>query len=313
MQRAPGGSELTGPPVKPQNGANKTSPSPIRQKITAPTQEENQKKELLKSETKTEGPVPVSFEKKETTAQGSPQKTRSAAVTPGTKYTEDSEGPETKPVLTVSQKTQKPTDQGNQLEHKKGIPDAQHEPEKSPSNIKTDPDVSKSTESLSGKMFGFGSSIFSSASSLISAAVQEDSQTTPPGSRRMSVLSNLSSKSSPAVSPKMSPAREKKPLPQKPELEKKSDQIPPSKDGKTSPQTSKVSQTGPDAAQKTCPLCKTEMNIGSKHPPNYNTCTKCKTTVCNQCGFSPMPVGEVSTEIYSVFSIYNLHHIFAIF
>lgn len=302
MQRALGSSELTGPQVKPQSGANKMSPSPIRQKITAPDQEENQKKELLKSETKTEAPVPVSFQMKENTTQGSPHKTQSTTVTPGTKDTKDSEGSETKPVLTVRQKTQKQTDQGNQLEHIKGTQDTQHEPEKAPSDPKTEPNVSKSTESLSGKMFGFGSSIFSSASSLISAAVQEDSQTTPPGSRRMSVLSNLSSKGSPAVSPKVSPAREKKPLPQKPELEKKSDQIPPSKDGNTSPQPSKVSQTGSDAGQNTCPLCKTEMNIGSKHPPNYNTCTKCKTTVCNQCGFSPMPFGEVSTKTFCIFS-----------
>ncbi|KAK7886150.1 hypothetical protein WMY93_025771 [Mugilogobius chulae] len=37
-----------------------------------------------------------------------------------------------------------------------------------------------------------------------------------------------------------------------------------------------------------CPLCKTtQMNIGSKEPPNYNNCTECKSQVCSLCGFSP--------------------------
>uniref|UniRef100_A0A3B3VU22 Zinc finger piccolo-type domain-containing protein n=1 Tax=Poecilia latipinna TaxID=48699 RepID=A0A3B3VU22_9TELE len=37
-----------------------------------------------------------------------------------------------------------------------------------------------------------------------------------------------------------------------------------------------------------CPLCKTtQLNTGSKEPPNYNTCTECKNQVCSLCGFSP--------------------------
>uniref|UniRef100_A0A8B9RTU4 Zinc finger piccolo-type domain-containing protein n=1 Tax=Accipiter nisus TaxID=211598 RepID=A0A8B9RTU4_9AVES len=43
-----------------------------------------------------------------------------------------------------------------------------------------------------------------------------------------------------------------------------------------------------------CPLCKTGLNIGSKDPPNFNTCTECKKVVCNLCGFNPMPhIAEV--------------------
>ncbi|XP_027022880.2 protein bassoon isoform X1 [Tachysurus fulvidraco] len=38
-----------------------------------------------------------------------------------------------------------------------------------------------------------------------------------------------------------------------------------------------------------CPLCKTEINIGSNEPPNYNSCTQCHTQVCNMCGFNPTP------------------------
>ncbi|KAM3859167.1 protein piccolo [Diretmus argenteus] len=37
-----------------------------------------------------------------------------------------------------------------------------------------------------------------------------------------------------------------------------------------------------------CPLCKTtQLNVGSKDPPNYSHCTECKSEVCSLCGFSP--------------------------
>ncbi|XP_074554343.1 protein piccolo isoform X1 [Halichoeres trimaculatus] len=37
-----------------------------------------------------------------------------------------------------------------------------------------------------------------------------------------------------------------------------------------------------------CPLCKTtQLNVGSKDPPNYSNCTECKNQVCSLCGFSP--------------------------
>lgn len=46
-----------------------------------------------------------------------------------------------------------------------------------------------------------------------------------------------------------------------------------------------------------CPLCKTEINIGSNEPPNYNSCTQCHTQVCNMCGFNPTPhLVEVSVQ-----------------
>uniref|UniRef100_A0A1A8EJJ5 Protein piccolo n=3 Tax=Nothobranchius TaxID=28779 RepID=A0A1A8EJJ5_9TELE len=47
---------------------------------------------------------------------------------------------------------------------------------------------------------------------------------------------------------------------------------------------------GPPGQQKggLCPLCKTtQLNTGSKDPPNYNSCTECKNQVCSLCGFSP--------------------------
>lgn len=138
----------------------------------------------------------------------------------------------------------------------------------------------KTEESVTGKMFGFGSSIFSSASTLIASAVQDDPKATSP------------------VSPKMAPAKESKaPVVPKPEQDKK--QAEP-KQTRALPagqvkMANGVSKAGPSA----CPLCTTVLNVGSKDPPNYNICTECKSTVCNQCGFNPMPnVKEVRHNIH---------------
>lgn len=152
---------------------------------------------------------------------------------------------------------------------------------------KTQPNAEKLAESVTGKMFGFGSSIFGSASTLITSAVQDQPKTTPP------------------VSPKMSPAKEiKTPAAQNKDQQKKLEQP---QQTKTPPlvQTKRDKAAASQATVKsdlsTCPLCKVELNMGSHNPPNYSTCTNCKNTVCNQCGFNPMPnVSEVS-EIHSRF------------
>lgn len=143
------------------------------------------------------------------------------------------------------------------------------------------PEATKAEESVTGKMFGFGSSIFSSASTLIVSAVQDDPKTTPP------------------VSPKMAPAKESKgPVVPQPEQDKK--QAEPTQI-RASPARQVKMANGPTQTQKdtaACPLCKTVLNMGSKDPPNYNSCTECKSTVCNQCGFNPMPnVKEVRQNI----------------
>lgn len=150
------------------------------------------------------------------------------------------------------------------------------------------PDIEKSAESVTEKMFGFGSSIFGSASSLITSAVQDQPKTTP------------------SISPKMSPAKEIKPnlvvenkdqkkTPQQTQQSKKTP-LAESKLGKTSePLKPGASEATSKTNPSSCPLCKIGLNVGTKNPPNYSTCTKCNTTVCNQCGFNPMPnVLEVS-------------------
>uniref|UniRef100_A0A3Q0TC84 Zinc finger piccolo-type domain-containing protein n=1 Tax=Amphilophus citrinellus TaxID=61819 RepID=A0A3Q0TC84_AMPCI len=300
------------------------NPMPNVKEKTAVTNQVETKKEQIKSDasSKVETPVPDTLQKERATL-GSPQKTRSTAGPPSSK---DAKGPESerrpsptpgekKPLdIPVPSGPEKPTDRVSQpgQRQSKVTPKKQEESGNSIglSGPKMVTDASKTTESISGKMFGFGSSIFSSASTLISSAVQEESRTTPPSSRKMSAPAQVSPKmsavpksspkSTPTVSPKMSPAREPRTLPQKPVPEKKPDESHQSKDDKAPPQLSKVAKVSemvPNAGQTTCPLCKAELNMGSKDPPNYNTCTECKNTVCNQCGFNPMPTGEVSTGL----------------
>lgn len=142
---------------------------------------------------------------------------------------------------------------------------------------KSQPDVAK--PAVAEKMFGFGSSIFSSASTLITSAVQEQPKTTPP------------------VSPNMSPAKGvRSPSIQKLEQQKKTE---PQQVQTHLPDLAKLDkvQEKADVSSRdtvkpglsTCPLCKISLNVGSKDMPNYNTCTECKNIVCNQCGFNPVP------------------------
>lgn len=154
-------------------------------------------------------------------------------------------------------------------------------------------DSTKLGESRGGKMFGFGTSIFSSASTLINSAVQDESKKTPP------------------VSPKLPVSKaSESPFVQKQEQEKKAVQV---QEAKTSPliqakvEKEPASPALPKAGQSTCPLCKMKLNFGSKEPPNYSKCTECKNTVCNQCGFNPMPnVSEVGEAIITHFTLIKL-------
>lgn len=161
--------------------------------------------------------------------------------------------------------------------------------------------ASKTTEAVTGKMLGFGSSIFSSASTLITSAVQEESRTTPPSSRKMSAPAQVSGKiqtpqkSSPPVTPRKTSLKEEKPSAAKePSPEKIPDQPKQTKVPQADKGKADTVQAAPKVGQPACPLCKAELNIGSKDPPNYNTCSECKTNVCSKCGFSPMPT---ATEV----------------
>lgn len=172
---------------------------------------------------------------------------------------------------------------------------------------------------LSGKVLGFGSSLFSSASNLISSAVQDGVPSTPPTSRKGSSASQTSENTLPTApgSSKKTEMSNKillsssKVSSQDPSEEKASNiSKAPTKHGdkremqemksqgdisasplasilkdETLSDSTKTSETT-QALPKVCPLCKEEIK---KEPPNYNICTECKSTVCNLCGFNPIP------------------------
>uniref|UniRef100_A0A8B9JJ45 Zinc finger piccolo-type domain-containing protein n=1 Tax=Astyanax mexicanus TaxID=7994 RepID=A0A8B9JJ45_ASTMX len=137
---------------------------------------------------------------------------------------------------------------------------------------------------VSGKVLGFGSSLFSSASNLITSAVQDEPSTTPPTSRKGSTISQSSVKTAPTP-----PSSQKGSVAQKQEEKKVLEDK--SKEQVAKAPVSLVKKDAPPLdIPKACPLCKADIK---KDPPNYNTCSECKNTVCNLCGFSPVPQTEV--------------------
>ncbi|KAK3570482.1 hypothetical protein QTP86_019920 [Hemibagrus guttatus] len=161
------------------------------------------------------------------------------------------------------------------------------------------PSPQPSGSAVSGKVLGFGSSLFSSASNLISSAVQDESSAMQPTSRKASSVSQTSDRSTPPASRKGSEASKDSPkLPATPKQEQKKPEVTqPTKATVDSTKEKLTSSQSPKASQKTlpksCPICKVDLQ---KEPPNYNTCTECKTIVCNQCGFNPMPHQSEITE-----------------
>ncbi len=166
---------------------------------------------------------------------------------------------------------------------------------------------SPSPQSVSGKVLGFGSSIFSSASNLI---LQDEPSTTPPTSRKASIVSQTSAKTTPPTSRKGSAVAQasskigdtkphagqdaEKPAEKKAEIKQVTAPKPPQK-------------PAPEEGKTNCPLCKVELNIDSKDAKNFNTCTECKTTVCSQCGFNPVPHQTEVRHLTSTFNTFKTH------
>lgn len=171
-------------------------------------------------------------------------------------------------------------------------------------------------EPVTGKVRGFGSSLFSSASTFITSAVKEESRTTPPSSRKMSAPPQISDKTSPSkVSPKPSPPVSPKvtlkdtkvAVAQKTNVEM-SEEKPQKiieKEAKGSLEIAKAESQRPNTKDglSSCPLCKVEINTSSKDSRNYNTCSQCKAVVCNKCGFSPMPSASEVAILIHLFKI----------
>lgn len=284
MKRALGASEPPGTPMmKLQSSPNK---------VSAPATPQN-KESHQPDKPQTKDPPSAEAKIKETSALGSPQRKPPLDQSAKSELVKKPEG-QKQVGLDPGQKTpqegrklppQKPSDHTGQA-----VPGTTSTAPQGDSggffgfsSSKPQPDAAKQAESLGGKMFGFGSSIFSSASTLINQAVQDESKTTPP------------------VSPKMPGAKAaKSPLTQKKGQDNKLQQVQQPKPSPSSQAKVEKAQSDPPkhvsacpgiskAGKSTCPLCKVELNIGSKDPPNYNNCTECKNTVCNQCGFNPMP------------------------
>lgn len=253
MQRALGASEPPGTP------ATKLQPSPNRISAPAP---KNSPSQLDQSQKKN---VPTGAESKikESSAPSSPQKTQITAEKPS--KAEVGKGPESQKIVgpapgfkTPEKTSKKPSDHTYQTELKKiNTTLAAQEDTKGFFGFagpKPQQESAKPTESLGGKMFGFGSSIFNSASTLINSAV--------PDEQNLHITSKTPPRSTPLPQTKTEKASSGKP-----------------KDAASSV-LPKVSN---------CPLCKAELNLGSKETSNYKNCTECKKTVCVQCGFNPTP------------------------
>ncbi|KAF7670035.1 hypothetical protein LDENG_00074170 [Lucifuga dentata] len=158
------------------------------------------------------------------------------------------------------------------------------------------------------QMFSFGSSLFSSATNLITGE-DEKAADSPPGSPPDSPADSGSGSpidsgpgsppDSPFSAPGSPPDSESVPdtppakftkLPQSISVEQegKAPETKPTPGTQTSAESASASTT-----KESCPLCNVELNVGSAETPNYSHCTECKKTVCNLCGFNPTPhLGE---------------------
>nr|XP_055029684.1 protein bassoon-like [Misgurnus anguillicaudatus]XP_055029685.1 protein bassoon-like [Misgurnus anguillicaudatus] len=160
------------------------------------------------------------------------------------------------------------------------------------------PSPQPGVSTVSGKVLGFGSSFLSSASNLISAA-QDEPSTTPPTSRKGSAVSQTSAKTTTPPPPKKESGtsegspnlhrpqtqQDKNPQKKPQDTEQAKTTAVQQKNGSSSAQVANTDQS-PKVLPKACPLCKATLK---KDPPNYSSCTECKATVCNQCGFNPVP------------------------
>lgn len=300
MKRAVGTSDPPEPPIL------KSQTSPSKFPISAPAQPKDSS--LTAPQTKDR---PDSVEQtKETSKVVSSQKKQSEADAASLKQTTDQKPPEEK----TNPIPKKLPDQPSQPERKLSNATPKTQQESGGlfgfGDSKSQPEV---TKAVSGKMLGFGSSIFGSASSMLNSIGNTTPPVSPKGSPKMSPAKESKSSTvqkveqekkpdqprkaegQPSLKPKpdeTKPPASQKREPQNPSLETKTspslkpkmDKIPP---GMSKPEAGP--QESVKSGQSTCPLCKIKLNMGSKDPPNYNNCTQCKNTVCNQCGFNPRP------------------------
>ncbi|XP_053720219.1 protein piccolo isoform X12 [Synchiropus splendidus] len=132
------------------------------------------------------------------------------------------------------------------------------------------------------QMFSFGSSLLSSATTLVTGE-EEKPADSPPGSPPDSPDSGPGSPpDSPFSAPGSPPDSDSAP------------DTPPARTKQPAPGASEEKTAGPDPEaenKQNCPLCQVELDLASAS--DFSICTQCKKKVCNGCGFNPTPhLGE---------------------
>lgn len=283
--------------VKPQPSPSKPVPRPASEKKDGSTAVQKEKPPAVNKEVtdkvetpsvKPETPQSVSTETKEVVSTTEPLKKGQDVSDRKPPQVQPLQKPMPERKASKREETEKPPPKSTPPTVKPAQPPAAHAANQESGGFfgfggpKTQP--TKSSESVTGKMLGFGSSIFSSASTLITSAVQDEPKTTPPTPRKMSTPAQAPAKTTPLISPAM----KSEAAPQA-----KAASLPKVREEKGPLQPPKVAAKD---RLSFCPLCKVELNVGTKDPPNYSSCTECKITVCNLCGFNPTPhAGAVST------------------
>ncbi|XP_060096030.1 protein bassoon isoform X3 [Heteronotia binoei] len=131
-------------------------------------------------------------------------------------------------------------------------------------------------EGLTGKLFGFGASLLTQASTLMSVQPETTPQSQQsPGKVPPKIVFSDASKETGPKAPGTAPG-----------MQGKAGTVPAAKQVKAE-QVTKPKEVPKERVL--CPLCKAQINVGSGEPSNYNTCTTCKQQVCNMCGFNPTP------------------------
>lgn len=149
------------------------------------------------------------------------------------------------------------------------------------------------------QMFSFGSSLLSSATTLVSGE-ETKAPESPPGSPDSGPGSPPDSPFSPPGSPPDSDS-----VPDTPSAGSREPPRQAAAEQEEKSTAAESAQSETSVAKGTCPLCNLELNIGSSDAPNYSVCTECKKNVCNLCGFNPNPhleeVGKLFiTEVLSI-------------
>ncbi|KAG5273248.1 hypothetical protein AALO_G00149280 [Alosa alosa] len=259
MQRALGGAEPPGPPMKKAQPQANKPPTASHPPSAAPQKTD----------------IPGSPERKQATVNAAPPKQTQESAKPQQQMPKG--GPSPAKSAPLQQQPQPPKQESGLFGFGfGGLTDTARSRSPSPQPA--------------GKVMGFGSSFFSSASNLITSAVQDETSPTPPTARKESVSAQAPAKALSAAGTK-APAQKPEAKKAEPPQQPKATTTPGKKDVPPSGPQKKEGPSQPPskAAPSSCPLCKVQLNKGSKDPPNYNTCTECKSTVCNQCGFNPMP------------------------